>query len=139
MNARSSLAGPLVVAALWLAAGVPAAIAISSPRIARLGNPGGGIERGQTVLLEPGVWVGKRFPLLEYINAEEPLTAGTWFVVLYRPGCESCERAILDCEDLARSRVRDRWAPDLRWLRSHPTPPIRQSRGRPLHRGYRAA
>jgi hypothetical protein len=49
-----------------------------------------------TVVLEPNSWVGKTFPLLDYIDIADRLKEGEWTVVLYREGCPRCNRAIAE-------------------------------------------
>ena len=45
-------------------------------------------------VLEPGTWVGERFPLLEYIDIGEVLSAGSWVLVLYHHDCPKCAEAM---------------------------------------------
>ncbi len=62
------------------------------------GFPGTGPERlaaWQTMaLLTPAEWQGKRFPLLEQLDAGPQLANGGWFVVLHRTGCPSCQELL---------------------------------------------
>jgi len=53
-------------------------------------------------VLEPQTWVGKRLPILEYIDIAESLKEGTWLILLYHYDCPDCARAIPQYEQMAR-------------------------------------
>jgi len=82
---------PLV---LWLLVGIPSGTAIASYRPTTLGDAGELLGDGRTVLLEPERWLGRRFPLLDWIETGVPLNEGSWTIVLYRPGCPACEEVM---------------------------------------------
>jgi len=46
------------------------------------------------VVLEPKHWIGKQFPLFDYVNIAAPLRSGTWTVLLYHSDCTQCQAAI---------------------------------------------
>jgi hypothetical protein len=46
---------------------------------------------GNSVLLQPEKWQGKKLPILGHIQNSYPMRSGTWKVVLYEPDCEKCE------------------------------------------------
>jgi len=52
------------------------------------------IGDGKIVVLEPEKWVGKRFPLLDYIDIGDKLKEGKWLVMLYHHNCPNCREAI---------------------------------------------
>jgi hypothetical protein len=80
-----------VLAALFFAINIPAAIAMKSvQRVAMLDDSGEIVGGGGTVLLDPTGWVGKPFPLLRHIDIGDRLLAGNWVVVLFRPDCSKC-------------------------------------------------
>jgi thiol-disulfide isomerase/thioredoxin len=54
------------------------------------------------VVLEPDQWVGKRFPLFNYIDIGKSLSTGSWVLVFYRHDCPKCHEAIPKYERLAR-------------------------------------
>jgi len=53
-------------------------------------------------VLEPENWVGKKLPILEYIDIAESLKEGTWLIFLYHYDCPDCARAIPRYEEIAR-------------------------------------
>jgi len=53
-------------------------------------------------VLEPETWVGKKLPILEYIDIAESLKEGTWLILLYHYDCPDCARAIPQYERMAR-------------------------------------
>jgi len=46
------------------------------------------------VVLEPEQWIGKRFPLFDYIDIGEYLATGSWILVIYHHDCPKCREAI---------------------------------------------
>jgi hypothetical protein len=94
------------VFAIWLSVGLPAAFAMDSLNPATLAQDGVIVGDGNLVILEPQKWVGRRFPLLPYIEEisksvkpgqpplRERLLEGEWFVVLYRHGCPKCQKLL---------------------------------------------
>lgn len=61
-------------------------------------EPSQGSSTVGTELECPGHWVGHPFALLDRIDIGDQLTVGQWLVLLYRPGCEMCERLIQEYE-----------------------------------------
>lgn len=51
----------------------------------------GQVLEGNVVKLEPVAWIGKEFPLRDYVNEGPDLMVGKWTVLLSRPGCADCE------------------------------------------------
>jgi hypothetical protein len=96
----------VAVLAVWLLAGVPAAIAMGRCSASAFGEDGIISGDGDLVVINPEAWVGARFPLLRFIEnanganeaGEPPLRArlveGDWLVLLYREGCPRCRRAL---------------------------------------------
>ncbi len=78
---------------IWLVVGGPIAIRVATYQPAILSDAGDVLNDG-TIVLEPGSWLGKQFPLLEYIPDSDPLRAGRWKVVLYHHDCPRCQEAI---------------------------------------------
>jgi len=60
-------------------------------------------EGNDLVVLEPESWVGRQFPLLEYIDITEELEDGRWIVILYSHDCSSCHETIRKYEQIVRS------------------------------------
>ena len=53
-------------------------------------------------VLEPETWVGKRLPILEYIDISKRLEKGSWLILFHRHDCPDCARAIAGYEQMAR-------------------------------------
>ena len=53
-------------------------------------------------VLEPSNWVGKRLPILEYIDIGPQLEKGNWLVLFYHYDCPDCQKAISEYERLGR-------------------------------------
>ena len=45
-------------------------------------------------VLEPETWVGKKLPILEYVDIGKQLEKGTWLVLLHHHDCHDCQIAI---------------------------------------------
>lgn len=88
---RLRLASVLVA---WLCAGMSSGVVMASYQSTRDDDVGQILGDGRTVLLEPDTWVGKRFPLLDWIEIDASLDRGRWFVVLHRPGCAKCKELL---------------------------------------------
>ncbi len=56
-------------------------------------------------VLEPKTWVGKKLPILEYIDIGEQLRTGNWLVLLYHHDCPDCAVAIPRYEKMGRDFV----------------------------------
>jgi len=123
INVRPVPVRGIGVVVLWLLAGVPAAFALSSSRSASMSDVGDIVGDGAVVVLEPKKWIGKRCPLLEYIDdapgtskpGEQPvrerLAKGEWIVVLYHHDCPRCIEDVPKYEDLARRSAANGTAP----------------------------
>ena len=82
----------LVVVA-WLVLAVPvtwAMMSVEKNDLAELGTEFIGADGQKTILLQPEKWVGKKLPILPYIEppeVREKLKTGAWTVVLYHHDC----------------------------------------------------
>ena len=91
-----------VAVVVWLLLAVPATYAMMSVTkndLAELGTEFIGADGRKTVLLQPEDWVGKKWPLLPYIEppeVREKLKNGNWTVVLYHHDCPKCKEVIDD-------------------------------------------
>jgi hypothetical protein len=94
LSAISVVRRAVGVLAIWLLIGVPAAVAMGSYTSITLSDAGDIIGDDKIVVLEPEEWVGKRFPLLDYIDIGDKLKDGEWFVILYHYDCPKCQEAI---------------------------------------------
>ena len=55
------------------------------------------LAHGSVVVLKPEAWVGKRFPLIGYIELDltlAELSKGCWLVALYRHDCSHCKDVV---------------------------------------------
>ena len=91
-----------MVAAVALVAGIPGGLAMASYIPAAVTAQGDIIGDGQIVVFEPETWVGKRFPLLKYIDIGDKLAKGKWIVLLYHHDCPQCHEAIPKYEQMAK-------------------------------------
>lgn len=55
---------------------------------------------GDLVVLEPDLWVGARWPLLDEFRVPAELASGTWDVLLFRHDCHVCHDVMLEIEQL---------------------------------------
>jgi hypothetical protein len=86
----------------WLAIGLPAAYAMGNYTGTTLSDAGQVIGNGKVVVLEPEKWIGKRFPLLDYIDVGDKLKEGKWLVVLYHHDCPKCMEIIRHLRQIRR-------------------------------------
>jgi thiol-disulfide isomerase/thioredoxin len=52
-------------------------------------------------VLEPGTWIGKELPIIDYIDIGKQLEKGNWLVLFYHYDCPDCVKAIAELEDIA--------------------------------------
>ncbi len=114
-----------VIAVLWLTIGLPAGYAMDSYADTTLSDVGQVVGNGKIVVLEPEKWIGKRFPLLPFIedysehlqsgerSLRERLVEGEWIVVLFHYDCQNCKEAIPRYEELARRLAAKSTAPQV--------------------------
>ena len=98
----------------WLAIGLPAGYVIESYIDTTLSGAGTIIGDGKVVVLEPEKWIGKRFPLLPFLEdypdqlqpgnlpVRERLVEGEWIVVLYHHDCPVCQEMMAAYRKLAK-------------------------------------
>jgi hypothetical protein len=68
-------------------------------------TPEGLVGDGETVLLEPEKWIGKRLPLLTVVDIGEELAHGKWLLIFYRDECPKCRKIIPGLEEMVRGRT----------------------------------
>ena len=97
----------LVASAVPLLLAIPAAAtlaAVSPPTLTADGLAG---QAGGLVRLEPSEWVGRRLPLLPYIEGvAADVGRGEWQVVLMHPDCGHCADALPALVEEARTSAR---------------------------------
>jgi hypothetical protein len=109
--ARFQLLRVAAVLFLFLLVGVPSGIVLAGGRPASL-NADAEIDANQSiVLLEPEKWVGRRCPLLKYIDVGGELSHGDWLVVLYHHDCLRCQEVVPEYEARAIAAATDQAAP----------------------------
>ena len=113
--------GAVVVA--WLVVGVPTAVIMGTYQHSLSTEDGIIMDQNDLIVLEPEKWIGKRCPLLPYIedaprqvkpderDLHERLAENAWIVVLYHVGCPSCQEVIPEYEELARKSGEDAHRP----------------------------
>jgi hypothetical protein len=52
--------------------------------------------------LEPETWVGRKLPILQYVDVGGQLKSATWLILFYHQDCPDCRKVILQHERLAR-------------------------------------
>jgi hypothetical protein len=67
------------------------------------------IEDDKVVVLQPETWVGKRLPLLPYIETPENLSTGEWLLLLVHSDCPKCREVLSRFDQMAK----DRQCPDI--------------------------
>jgi hypothetical protein len=70
----------------------------------RLERVGQVLESG-TVQLEPESWIGKEFPLRDYVVDGQDLMQGRWTLLLFRPGCSRCDEAKMELSKRAKNKI----------------------------------
>ncbi|MEX2119601.1 MAG: MauE/DoxX family redox-associated membrane protein [Pirellulales bacterium] len=84
----------LMSVAACISIGVPAAMAMSRNPPATLTEDGQIVGYGGFVVLEPEKWLGRRFPLLPWIDVGPHLGEGEWLVLLYHHDCGKCQELL---------------------------------------------
>lgn len=79
-----------VVAALLLLTVPLGALSLATSTPASLRSDGEIIGSTPFVVLEPTTWLGKRLPLLPYIDIGDQLAQGEWIVLLHHTTCPLC-------------------------------------------------
>lgn len=86
----------IAVLVIWLLIGFPAAYAMARYTPTRLSDMEDILGKGKVVVLEPEKWIGKPFPLLDYIDIGAELREGEWGVLLYHHDCPQCREMMRD-------------------------------------------
>ena len=91
-----------LVCLIWLVFGGYAGFRASVAETAALSDAGEIIGEGDVVVLEPEKWVGKRFPLIEYMDIRADVREGEWAVLLYHHNCPKCLETIEELPRIAQ-------------------------------------
>ncbi len=65
----------------------------------RLSAEGDFLGNGNLVVLEPERWVGKSFPLSNYMDIGDDVKKGMWRIVLYHYDCPKCQALVTQYEE----------------------------------------
>ncbi len=90
---------------IWALIGGPVGYAMASFHPTTLSDAGSVMGNSNLVVLEPEKWVGKRLPVLNYIDIGEQLATGQWTVVFYHSGCTDCQAVLRDYKRRARTET----------------------------------
>ncbi len=94
---RYALLRTALTAIIWMAVGVPAAISMREPHVMNLTDSKEVPVGNAIMILEPRDWIGKRFPLLKYIDIGDRLMTGGWIVVVVHHDCPECQEVMSRC------------------------------------------
>ncbi len=93
----------VAVFVIWLSVGIPAALAMWTPSVALLESDASVVAGRKFVVLKPEKWIGKRFPLLDFIDVGDGLKEGRWLVLLCRCDCPRCQHVVGDLPRITRA------------------------------------
>jgi hypothetical protein len=97
---------PVLLSALPIMVGtVSGAAGIIAHREGRTFEAEDDFAPGQLVVLEPEKWVGKRLPILKYIDKHEELSGGKWTIILYRHDCYECREEVPKFQEKAQENA----------------------------------
>ncbi|MDR2440798.1 MAG: DoxX family protein [Planctomycetaceae bacterium] len=85
--------------ATWLCVAVPLTFLMVSAKFVVLSGDSKLSEFEKSITLEPNSWLGKKFPLLEYIEINDEfdlndLKSGEWTILLYHNDCLICQEIL---------------------------------------------
>ncbi|NQT16619.1 MAG: hypothetical protein HQ582_27920 [Planctomycetes bacterium] len=99
VRSQSFRLGGVALASLLL--GITLALTMGSHSAATLSSTGEILGDSEFVVLEPEQWIGKRFPLLEYIDIGSEISCENCILLLYHYDCANCQEAIEKYEALS--------------------------------------
>jgi hypothetical protein len=108
------------VLAVWLLVGTPVALATWSRPAATLTDLGEVLAGGRIVILKPETWVGKQFPLLDYVDIGDRLRRGKWIVLVYHHDCPRCREAMAESRKAVGSAVFGSDRSQVAWIEMPP-------------------
>lgn len=112
VQAFATLAMLSVLTAVWLASykGPTTTLASAEDEIGSTTN----------VSLQPETWLGKKLPILKFIDGDLPLKSGNWIIVLHSHGCPSCRKETPRWELFARVLAKERETPRVAFVEVPP-------------------
>jgi hypothetical protein len=87
--------------AMLLAIGLPGAWAMATYHPASFSDSGKPTGAARVVVLEPERWMGRRLPLLKFIDIGDEIARGEWTVLLYHHDCPNCQRVLAKYQERA--------------------------------------
>ena len=82
--------------------GLPGTIAMTIYTPAGVNNEGKITSDADVVTFDPRLFIGKPFPLLQYIDCGHELSNGKWYILLYHQNCPRCSEEIKHILQLSR-------------------------------------
>jgi uncharacterized membrane protein YphA (DoxX/SURF4 family) len=76
----------------WLAIAMPLSWGMITYKPALLNTDGNIVGDSLAVILYPQDWIGKRLPLLDYIDSPKDISQGNWTLIFYGADCAKCEK-----------------------------------------------
>jgi hypothetical protein len=113
---RTPLFRSTAIFVLLLLVGVLGGVIMGASRPGDIGTNNEIDVNQAVVLLEPEKWVGRRCPILKYIDIGNELSHGSWLVVLYHHDCPRCREVVPEYEAKARAVAADPTAPKTAFL-----------------------
>ncbi len=101
-NASVPLRSLSKVFAIWLLLALPAGYSMATYTDATLSEVGEIVGDGNVVVLQLEKWIGRRFPLLDYIDIGDQIVQGNWMVVFYHQDCPKCQDALINLDHVAK-------------------------------------
>jgi hypothetical protein len=88
----------VAVLIVWIILTIPiffAMLSFKQQSHVTLGTEFVGVDGTITMMLEPEKWIGKEFPLWDYVDEKSTsIKKGNWIIVIGRKQCEECQRII---------------------------------------------
>jgi uncharacterized membrane protein YphA (DoxX/SURF4 family) len=91
----------IAVIVIWLVVTVPMMFAMLSVSFVTLTEESPLLENEKSVLLEPSKWIGKKFPLLQFLEHTDvdKISTNDQNIVLFRFDCEECKQLVEKIQD----------------------------------------
>jgi uncharacterized membrane protein YphA (DoxX/SURF4 family) len=101
VNRQFNITSVLIVIGVWFMIGIPFGSMMLGYTAQVIDENGIVSGKGSEIILEPEKWVGKNFPLMNYLEISELPKQGVWLVLLYHHNCSSCRESVKQYSRLA--------------------------------------
>jgi hypothetical protein len=101
---------------ILLCIAVPGGVLLAVSRLAVLDGEAEIGGNQSVIVVKPEKWLGRRCPLLPYVDIGDELSRGRWLVVLYHHDCPICREVVPAYEAKARVGESDPTAPRVAFL-----------------------